>query len=580
MENTDEKIVDEILENIRHGDAEAVRKLEELAANGNARAMSNLATVFFKGLGGVESSYKKAAELFEKAAALDEVFALATLGRFYRDSKCGFEQNGHKATEFFIRAAKLAVPKGAAMCLRSAAEIYHYGQGGVAPDGRKAVALYEKLADLESRGEVEITFSRDKALFRIADIYANGCGNLAPNAKKAVEYLNKAAERGDEQSALYELAKFYREGKAGLKPDGYKVIEYLARLGDLKGIAEIYRDGKFGIQASGIKAVEYLTKEIERDKGKSLDEIADWYLKNGSGNDMNDANVYLSDLEEICNVYTFEKIAQIFLDGRGGLNSDGQRALEYFFKAEEALDNAINFTKTFVELNRPNVLRRIFRWGRRCKKDICRKIAEIFLEGRGGIPVDGYKAIEHFDKASSFYKVAEIYRYGKAGVKINPQKAVEYLLRYVDEICRNHKSANTADNVDSFIDNENRAEAFRGIAEIYLTLADGERALEYFLKADECGDEWAYINVAQLYRKGKGNLKPDGVKFIEYLTKKLKQNEDIADMILCDIGEAYEDGCGTLEPNLQKALEFYRKSAALGNNDAKIKIAKLCGTDE
>ena len=389
MENIDEEIADELLENIRHGDAEAVRKLEELAAKGNARAMSNLATVFFKGLGGVDISYKKAAKLFRKAAALDEVFALATLGIFYRDSKCGFEQDGHKSAEFFIRAAKHAIPKGAAMCLRAAAEIYHYGQGGVALDGRKAVALYEKLDELESRGEVEIAFSWDKALFKIADIYANGCGTLAPNAEKAIEYLNKAAKRGDERIALYELAEFYRKGKAGLKPDGYKVIEYLARLGDFKGIAKIYRDGECNVQADGRKAIEYLIKEIARDKEKTLDEIADWFLKNGK-DDLGDANEYSGFLAEICNIDTFQELGEIYLEGKGGIYPDGAKALEYFLKADAAIDEAVNFTRKFFERNsniareRPRVLNLTSRWVKLAKRNVSMQIARILTADKCG----------------------------------------------------------------------------------------------------------------------------------------------------------------------------------------------------
>lgn len=502
MEKNDEKIADELLETVRLGDAAAIHKLEELAENGNARAMSNLATIFFKGLGGVESSYKKAAGLFEKAAALDEIFALFSLGRFYRDGKCGFEQNGHKAVEFFIRAANRSAPSNAVKCLRFAAEIYHYGKGLVAPDGRKAVVLYEKLSEIESHGEVELTFSSDKALFRIADIYANGCGNLAPNAQKAVEYLNKAAERGDERRALYELAKFYREGKAGLKPDGYKVIEYLARLGDLKGIAEIYLDGKYNVQTDGRKAIEYLSKEITRDKGNTLNKIADWYLKNGSNNDMNDANEYLGDLTEICNIDTFRELAKIYLEGKGGIYPDGATALEYFLKACSGIDEAVNFTKKFLEHNadiehkRQCVLRQIFRWSKRLKRNVSLQIAEIYYHGLGGVQVDGQKA------------------------------------------------------------------------------------LEYFLTADECGDEWAYLKVARIYREGKGNLKPDGVKLIEFLAKKLAQDETLAEIILCDIAEAYEEGCGSLEPNMQKALEFYRKAAVLGSDDAKRKLNELTVADQ
>ena len=119
---------------------------------------------------------------------------------------------------------------------------------------------------------------------------------------------------------------------------------------------------------------------------------------------------------------------------------------------------------------------------------------------------------------------------------------------------------------DIFLDNLLRANVFRNVAEIYSSLNDGQKALEYFLKADEFGDECAYLGVAIIYSEGKGNLKPDGVKLIEYLTKKLEQGESPDDIILYEIAKAYEEGCGSLEPNTQKALEFYKKSAALGND--------------
>ena len=179
MENIDEEIADELLENIRHGDAEAVRKLEELAAKGNARAMSNLATVFFKGLGGVDISYKKAAKLFRKAAALDEVFALATLGIFYRDSKCGFEQDGHKSAEFFIRAAKRGDER---IALYELAEFYRKGKAGLKPDGYKVIEYLARLGDFKG----------------IAKIYRDGECNVQADGRKAIEYFLKADAAIDE----------------------------------------------------------------------------------------------------------------------------------------------------------------------------------------------------------------------------------------------------------------------------------------------------------------------------------------------------------------------------------------------
>lgn len=642
MENDDEKIADELLDKLSLGDKNAFHELEKLAEDGNARAMSNLAQIYLKGFGVIEISYKNAVELFKKAAALNEVYALFRLGEFYRDAKYGFKQDGHKAAEYFIRAAEYAVPSGAAKCLRLAAEIYHYGKGGVAPDGFKAIELYEKLDEVESLGGVEIRFIVEKALFRIADIYTNGCGSLQADGLKAVEYLNKAAERGDEWFAFYELTNLYREGKAGIQVDGCKVIEYLTKRGDLKEIAQIYRDGKYGIKADGYKAIEYFLKKFERREDKTFDEIAETYLKNRYDYEFNDAGNYFDGMKAIGGVNEFRAIAEIYCYGKGGVKPDSKKAIEYFLKASEGIDNAIEFTKKFIELNSdvkkksPVVLKRFFQWSKSNSKNIHEQlakiennanfptdelkhfehltktsdenskwafhnlaniylegkygiepdatkaieyftkindwhsIAEIYLEGKAGVVVDGHKAIEYFDKATDFESIAEIYRYGKDSVQPDKEKAIEYFLKY--------ETANRCpdDESDEFyisLAKDRRARAFRNIAEIYYFLNDGQKALEYFLKADECDDEWAYINVANIYRYGKGNLKADGVKFIEYLTKKLEQNESLDDLILYDIAKAYEEGCGSLEPNTQKALEFYRKAAALGNDFAKEELA-------
>ena len=59
----------------------------------------------------------------------------------------------------------------------------------------------------------------------------------------------------------------------------------------------------------------------------------------------------------------------------------------------------------------------------------------------------------------------------------------------------------------------------------------------------------------------------------------MAQDETLAENILCDIAAAYEEGCGSLEPNMTKALESYRKAAALGDNGAKYKLAELTGAD-
>ena len=484
---------------------------------------------------------------------------------------------------------------------------------------------------MESLGEAEPRSTGDTALFKLAQIYTEGCGILKPNAKKAIEYLKNAFHEwvlADSTVhsylvASYNLAEFYRDGKAGIKPDGYKVIEYLSELGHLETIAEIYRDGKYNVRANGYKAIKYFLEKSKREL-ITLDELAELYLQNGS-----DEKMYFFEARDICNVDVFEEIAQIYLEGKGGVRPDGYKALKYLSQAVNGINRIINFTKKFIENNseikqeRPEMLRRVFHRLSRANREISEQIAEIYsdgkagvqpdghkaikyflkaveterdnpdedskenvsaiynkiawiyLEGCGNVQTDGYKAIEYFEKCSNFERIAEIYRYGKFCVESDPQKAIEYFLKHEATIRRPQNSDNIINDLTIFFDNEERASAFSNIAEIYFSLNDGQKALEYFLKADELGDSWAWASdeVSKIYRYGKGNLKPDGVKLIKYLTKKLEQIESPDNSILYDIAKAYEEGCGSLEPNMQKALEFYKKAAALGNNSAKEELA-------
>lgn len=104
--------------------------------------------------------------------------------------------------------------------------------------------------------------------------------------------------------------------------------------------------------------------------------------------------------------------------------------------------------------------------------------------------------------------------------------------------------------------------------------------MEYFLKAYELGDLCSGDKIEQIYREGKGNLKPDGVKLVEFLTKKLERNEYSVGNIFYNIAKIYETGCGSLLPDWPRAIEFHRKSAALGYSFAKERLAKLTGSDE
>lgn len=390
----------------------------------------------------------------------------------------------------------------------------------------------QKLKEFAETEDPEQPHSQARALYELAKVHFSGFCEVKKSATEALKFLIQAVELNDDLASL-RLGEFYRDGKQGFKQDGQKALELFlkaAEHGNKNGFrlaAEMFRAGQGGFKADGYKAIEFYEKLDALDDKQALISIA-----------------------EICE------------EGCGKFKADGKRALEIY---DEIIRHGKYWDKIHHDFG-------IESYRLKNYKEALSNAAQIYLEGKAGVVPDGYKAIECFSKLAeedteALKEIAEIYLEGKAGVEPNPQKAIEYFLK--------HEATSSSDNF-------NRVRAFGNIAEIYSQLNDGQKALEYFLKADECGDEYGddgeYLWLAKIYREGRGNLKPDGVKLIEYLTKKLEQDESCADIILYDIAEAYEEGCGSLEPNIQKALEFYRKAAALGNNFAETKLAKLTGS--
>lgn len=527
----------------------------DLKEIGNIDIFQEIAKIYLEGRGGVRSDGQAALKyLFEAATKLDDAISF---------TKNFIEQNSdlkQKRQKVFSRIFRWS-ERCNSNIYQQIAEIYFYGKAGVAPDGDKAITYFIKSEREGNR------FVKSGNWNKIGKIYRDGLGGVAQDGTKAIEFFSKAEEWDS-------VAEIYLDGLGGVPQNGCKAIEYFSKSLErffskadvLEKIADIYLEGKAGIQADGNKVIEYLEKIIEYYTESNDEEpqqciaqtqikLAKIYLQ-GLGGIQSDGYKAIEHFAKVLGKnqsWALEEIAEIYLEGKAGVQSDGQIALEYLFKA---VDNEQKNPDGYISVTYS-------------------KIAWIYLEGKAGVEPDGYKAIEFFDKGLDFEKVAEIYRDGKAGVQPNPQKAIEYFLKYEAANRPRYKSSAKMDDIDIFLYNSLCALTFRNIAQIYFTLDDGEKALEYFLKADEFGDEWSFVYVAKIYREGKGNLKPDGVKLMEYLTKKLEKDESSAESILYDIAEIYEEGCGLLEPNRQKALEFYKKAAALGNNYAVAKLAAL-----
>jgi len=109
--------------------------LRKAAAQGLALAQNKLGDLYWE-----ESNFVKAKEWYERAALLDDPFALNSLGVMH-DEGLGIIPDPVRAREYFTRASK----KGHHQAQFNLAEMYYRGRGG-AQDLRRARELYLKAA--------------------------------------------------------------------------------------------------------------------------------------------------------------------------------------------------------------------------------------------------------------------------------------------------------------------------------------------------------------------------------------------------------------------------------------------------
>lgn len=109
--------------------------LRKAAAQGLSLAQNKLGDLYWE-----ESNFPKAKEWYERAALLDDSFALNSLGVMY-DEGLGVVPDPIRARDYFARASK----KGHHQAHFNLAEMYYRGRGG-AQDLRRARELYLKAA--------------------------------------------------------------------------------------------------------------------------------------------------------------------------------------------------------------------------------------------------------------------------------------------------------------------------------------------------------------------------------------------------------------------------------------------------
>lgn len=177
------------------------------------------------------------------------------------------------------------------------------------------------------------------------------------------------------------------------------------------------------------------------------------------------------------------------------------------------------------------------------------------MNNLGCLEDDESKAFEWFMKAAekddsvAQKNVARYYRYGIATDK-DEQKALDYYI----------KSANQG-YMDSILE---LASLYRNG---YCTEKNIEESIKWYEKAVEKGNKDAMLDLASLYI----DELDDSEKGIQMYKQAAEKGVERA---ILKLGEIYEDGIG-VEVNTHKAIFWYRKAAANGNEEAKESLKRL-----
>ena len=332
--------------------------------------------------------------------------------------------------------------------------------------------------------------------------------------------------------ALYELAGIHFNGLCGVKRSPEKALELLLKAVELNDdlaqirLGKFYRDGKQGFKQDGQKALELFVKVAEHGNNEGF-QLAAKMFREGSGGFKADgyrAIEFYNKLDELNVKQAALDIAHIYEEGCGKLKANGYKALEIY-------DDVIRQGRYWAKIHRNFAIE-----SPKFKnyKAALNSAARIYLDGTAGVEPDGYKAIEYLsalaedDDMRAINEIAKIYRDGRGGVEPEGYKAIELFSK--------------------------------------------------MLQCDEIDKSSVLKNIADIWRKGKGGVTQDGNKAVEYYSR-LAESDDSSDFTLYgpkeafyELGKIYEYGCGSLQPNMQRALEFYKKAAALGNDLAKTEL--------
>ena len=198
----------------------------------NPAAYYYLAQMNEKGLG-LEVDEKKAVELYDKAAALEEPNSLYLIGLAYLSGLYGKTRDTGKGVSLIKKADK----KGNQDATIKLGEIYHKGFASVLPDLSLALKYFKKIHK-----------ENPKAGYYLGLMTMNG-GGVGKNVKKGFNLVYKSAMDGYGPAQI-ETGRIYLEGR-GMEKNHEAAVKWFEKAGRERieeaafYIALAYSDGDF-----------------------------------------------------------------------------------------------------------------------------------------------------------------------------------------------------------------------------------------------------------------------------------------------------------------------------------------------
>ena len=552
-------------------DVKALRLLERAAGKGHAPSQARLGQMYFQGEG-TEENPKAAFEWSRKAAEAGDMNGMDNLAACYLLGK-GVDQNPGKAVEWLQKAAELGDESAKGLLEKLGAPLKPQ------LDEERQPQTVEEAEQMAEQGSVS-------AMKLLANYYINRPGGRE-DLYEAQKWAKMAADLGDEDAkAIWQNIQDNLEGKK-------------APFNEVKADAE-----KGNPVAQKLLGDYYATGyETERDLVKAL-----YWMKKAAAS----GNVRVTEQAQVF-VDNFSDIEEIVTAAEKGDPQAQARLSEkclilgqiYEDLNEEMQAEMFRLAQSSAEKDNPYGL---FALGQ------C-------FENGAGTEQDNEKAFSLYRRAAEMgnpgaqLSLSTCYLIGK-GTEINPEAAIHWLEKAREQECPENEGMMETFigllfwvGLDIFASGErsglhdeekgymliekaaqlNNAQAQAVMGSFYLNgnhvEQDFEKAMEWFRKGAENGDENAVNSLAQ-------NDKPEAyyaAANMEFAKKDQADKEKVFRLMKhaaegglaasqSTLGFLYMNGYGVL-PDYQKGMEWFRKAADQGDENAVRSIQKYESAD-